>query len=335
MFSVHIHQASRAISVEIGTTILQAALDEGIDYPHGCQSGNCGACKSWLLAGDVELSAYSEFALTAAEREENLILACRAVPWSDCEISWCDADSAAMHPVRSIRCRVEQIESLTPDIVSIKMSMLFADRLEFSPGQFVAVTFQGMPTREYSIASRAQDNFLEFYVRKIDGGAVSPFIAEHLRPGELATVEGPFGTMYFRNDCEGPVLALAGGSGLSAIQPIVIEALNRDPNRQVCLYHGVRDEVDIYRSELFNDLQMQHDNFDYQPVLSNPGRPVEQHVGMLADVLDSHLGFADNVVAYIAGPLPMVNSCAQVLRRNGVPGDRLFADPFFTQADRA
>lgn len=34
------------ILVDEGNTILEAALDQGIDFPHGCRSGNCGACKS-------------------------------------------------------------------------------------------------------------------------------------------------------------------------------------------------------------------------------------------------------------------------------------------------
>ena len=34
------------IIVDDGNTILESALDQGIDFPHGCRTGNCGACKS-------------------------------------------------------------------------------------------------------------------------------------------------------------------------------------------------------------------------------------------------------------------------------------------------
>jgi hypothetical protein len=40
------------------------ALDAGIGYPFGCQSGNCGACKSHLVKGEVTMEGYSEFALS-------------------------------------------------------------------------------------------------------------------------------------------------------------------------------------------------------------------------------------------------------------------------------
>ncbi len=85
-FSVTIEQAAVPITVEIGQTILEAAIGVGIPYPHGCRSGNCGACKSRLISGEVEMSPYSEFALTADERDNGLVLACRSVPWEDAEI---------------------------------------------------------------------------------------------------------------------------------------------------------------------------------------------------------------------------------------------------------
>ncbi len=97
----------------MGRTILETALARGIDYPHGCRSGNCGACKSVLHTGEVEMSPYSEFALTAEEKDRGLILACRSVPWSDCEISPIDEDEAEVHASRNLNCRVAELVQAT------------------------------------------------------------------------------------------------------------------------------------------------------------------------------------------------------------------------------
>ncbi|WP_295071176.1 2Fe-2S iron-sulfur cluster-binding protein [Tabrizicola sp.] len=78
----------RTIAVPDGQTILSAALDAGIDYPHGCKSGRCGRCKSRLLGGQVDHLDHTRFALTAEEREAGLILACRAVPVTDAKVAW-------------------------------------------------------------------------------------------------------------------------------------------------------------------------------------------------------------------------------------------------------
>ena len=69
---VRIAQADRTIDVPTGATILEAALDAGLSYPFGCQSGNCGACKSHLVKGEVTMGSYSEFALSDEEKARAL-----------------------------------------------------------------------------------------------------------------------------------------------------------------------------------------------------------------------------------------------------------------------
>ena len=332
MFDVHIRQSEQTIKVEIGSTILETALAAGIDYPHGCRAGNCGGCKSRIHSGDVELSPYSEFALSQEEYQDGLILACRAVPWSDCEISWCDPDDDVIHPVKSLTCQVTAMERLTRDIVSVKLKIAKNEEFCFSSGQFVYVSFEGFPRREYSIAS-FEDGELEFYIRRIEGGSVSTFVWDHLLLGETVQVKGPHGNMYHRPNHEGPVLCIAGGSGLSAIQSVAMEAARTDSLRPVYLYHGVRDEPDIFRAEIFTELSRNCDKFRYIPVLSEPTQNYDRRTGMLSDVLDQDFKKDENFMAYLAGPPPMVRSCTEILHRIGVNSMNIHADPFFTEAD--
>ena len=104
-FKVRIAQADRTIDVPTGATILATALDAGIAYPFGCQSGNCGACKSHLVKGEVTMEGYSEFALSDEEKARGLILACRAVPWEDSEVAWLEEDDLIVHPRRLLDCQ--------------------------------------------------------------------------------------------------------------------------------------------------------------------------------------------------------------------------------------
>ncbi|MBM3533803.1 MAG: 2Fe-2S iron-sulfur cluster binding domain-containing protein, partial [Alphaproteobacteria bacterium] len=46
--TVRIRQWPKPIGLEPGQVVLEAALNAGIPYPFGCQSGNCGSCKSML-----------------------------------------------------------------------------------------------------------------------------------------------------------------------------------------------------------------------------------------------------------------------------------------------
>ena len=53
-YNVTISPSGRQFKVDIGTTVLEAALDQGIVLPYGCKDGACGACKSLVTDGSVE-----------------------------------------------------------------------------------------------------------------------------------------------------------------------------------------------------------------------------------------------------------------------------------------
>ena len=94
-YQVKIRGTDKVVKVGKDETILEAALAADIDYPFGCQSGTCGSCKSQLLAGEVELEDYSDLALTDDERAQGQILACSAVPVTDCEVAWLETEETS------------------------------------------------------------------------------------------------------------------------------------------------------------------------------------------------------------------------------------------------
>jgi CDP-4-dehydro-6-deoxyglucose reductase len=100
-FTAYIPQAGRNIPVKPDQTLLAAALASGIDYPHSCRSGRCGACKSRLASGSVTLLPHTRFSISDAEKAAGLILACRAILESDVTVTWSRADEDADLPTRA------------------------------------------------------------------------------------------------------------------------------------------------------------------------------------------------------------------------------------------
>lgn len=88
MSKVAIRNTAVTIDCAPEQTVLHAALGAGIDFPYICASGNCGACLSELHAGEVAMLAYGDGALSAAQRQDGKVLACRAQPRSDLDITW-------------------------------------------------------------------------------------------------------------------------------------------------------------------------------------------------------------------------------------------------------
>ncbi len=63
-------------------TVLETALDAGIDMPFSCTVGGCGTCRVRLVEGHVAMEEPN--CLTADERTQGYVLACVARPASPC-----------------------------------------------------------------------------------------------------------------------------------------------------------------------------------------------------------------------------------------------------------
>ncbi|MGR6860301.1 2Fe-2S iron-sulfur cluster-binding protein [uncultured Aliivibrio sp.] len=71
----------KEFSIKEGQTILDAALESGINYPNRCQVGACAMCLCKKLEGEVEYDL--EPLLTDKEQQEGWVFACQATAKSD------------------------------------------------------------------------------------------------------------------------------------------------------------------------------------------------------------------------------------------------------------
>ncbi len=319
-----------------GETILESMLQAGVAFPHNCQSGNCGACKCELVDGDTLELPYSEYALSAEERSRNLILACRTQVWGDCSVRLLPADEMVLHPSRVMRCRVAHITELTHDIRGLELVIESGGPYGFSPGQHARLKFgPGIPERSYSMASLPDQPKLEFYVRQVPRGQASGYAFTNLRVGAEVTVSGPLGNAYLREQHRGPLLALAGGSGLAPIKSIVDAALAAEPTRTVHCYFGVRDERDVFLESYFRELSRRHPNFRLEVVLSQPSGATPRRTGTVVDAATKDFRELDGFKAYVAGPPAMVESAQRELENKGLAPRDIHADAFYSQAEDA
>ncbi len=328
---IEIRQSGRTIAVPEGVTILEAALSEGIAYPHGCRSGRCGSCKSRLVTGKVDLLNHSRFALSEEEKAQGLILACRAIPTTDVIVAWLGGDEETpSHPRRRLNCRVAAITDATHDIKRIQLAIDGTDPLAFAAGQYARLTFPGAPTRDYSMASSPDERALEFHIRRVPDGAATQRIHGLLKLDDPVMVEGPFGSSYLREQHAGPILCVAGGSGLAPIKGIVETAIARGMKQPIHVYFGARSERDLYLIDHFEGLAQRHHNLSFIPVLSDGPLGSRWRTGFVSDAVAKDVQDFDGWKAYVAGPPPMVEAAMQICTERGLRAEDLYADVFFT-----
>lgn len=329
-FSIQIPQAERAIAAPANRTILDSALAAGVDYPHGCRSGQCGACRSRLVSGQVEHLSHSDFALSTSDKALGFILPCRALPRSDASVAWTEQDDRALDlAVRRVRCRVSRVEPLTHDISLIGLEPATGRPLEYRAGQYARITADGLPARDYSMANGPGGSALEFHVRRIPGGAVSTQLTQALQVGDEVRVEGPHGHAYLRQRHAGPILAIGAGSGLAPMKAIVEAALARPVSSPVHLYFGARTARDLYLVDHFEGLAAARPAFHYSAVVSDETVPGRWR-GLVADVAAARLPELDGWKVYLAGGPAMIASAAERILQRGARIEDIHADVFFT-----
>jgi NAD(P)H-flavin reductase len=222
-----------------------------------------------------------------------------------------------------IAARVVAVESATHDIRILRLA---PERpFEFRAGQYARLRFPGHAPRDYSIACVPGGAHVEFHIRDSGAGA-SAHACRALKPGDVVSLEGPFGNAAFDETSTRPLLAIAGGSGLAPMGAVVEAALARDPVREVQLYFGVRGARDLYDEARFAALAARHPNFRFVPVLSMEEGHTIHRTGLVGDIVAADHPDLARFDVYLAGPPAMVTHVRDRLLDCGVPADRLFAD---------
>jgi len=319
------------VPVEAGDTILASLIRAGVAFPFSCQAGNCGTCKCELISGDVFELEYSEHALSAEERAKGVILACRTQVWDDTVVRRLDTEELVLHPSRVMRCRVVGLEDLTHDIKGLRLAIEAGGPIAFSAGQYAQLEFGPGLSRHYSMANTPDEPELSFHVRHMPGGRTSSHVAERLKVGDKVKVSGPLGVSYLREQHDGPVLLVAGGSGLAPMQSILETRLGRGYDAPVTLYFGVRSERDLYHETLLKGLAANHRNFRYHIVLSEQKGEKGRRYGLVHEALAADLKDSDGLMVYLAGPPVMVEAASALLAERGLAPRQIHADAFYNQ----
>jgi ferredoxin-NADP reductase len=189
------------------------------------------------------------------------------------------------------------------------------------PGQHVDIRLTAedgyQAERSYSIASAPHASTIELAVERLDDGEVSAYLSDVLVPGDQLELRGPIGG-YFTWTVKdgGPVLLVAGGSGVAPLMSIIRERFAQGSTVPMRLIYSSRswDEI-IYRDEL-TELAARNDGFELVQTLTRHQPPGWDGYSRRIDreMLAATAYPADqSPLAYVCGPTALVESAAGLL----------------------
>lgn len=182
--------------------------------------------------------------------------------------------------------------------------------------------------RSYSIASPPEGHALSLTVERIDDGEVSPYLVDEVRAGDQFEVRGPVGGYFtWRVQDGGPLLLLAGGSGLVPLMAMLRHHAARDSTVPASLLVSVRGLEDLlYRDELsaFTGIEVSIALTRERPVgWSGFGRRVDAE--MLTAIGP---GPSQRPRIFVCGPTAFVEHVADLLIELGHPPLAIRAERF-------
>ncbi|GAA4199320.1 globin domain-containing protein [Actinocatenispora rupis] len=200
--------------------------------------------------------------------------------------------------------------------------------MPYRAGQYVYVETMHEPRhwRRYSIATAPRPGgVLEFHVRAVSVGVVSPALVWKLRPGDMVRVSEPAGRLTLPPPGR-DVVCLCGGTGLAPVRALVEATPAGGWDRWVHLFVGARTPDGLYDLPALSALAESRPWLRVIPVVS--GDPTyDGETGTLCDVLARRAPWDDHDFV-LSGSPAMTRAALRVLGALGVPLARVRYDPF-------
>lgn len=319
-----------------GETVLERALKESIAYPHDCTVGTCGSCRTRLISGKVEAITPFGYTLSKEELEAGYILACQAVPRSDLVLEVeIGADNNVAAETR--KGQLVGLDDLTHDIKRARWAL--DAPLRYRAGQYMNVRWNGGDEhRSYSFAAAPlADGRTEVstFIRHVPGGAFTDLVFKGDAAAATYEIDGPHGNFWLR-DGTGPIICIAGGSGLAPLISLLEDAMKRRVRRDCVLLFGGREARDIYASDAIAEIRSGWTaGFDFWPILSQERAEGFRH-GMVTDFVPAALErLGPGAHGYMCGPPAMIDAGIKALTGHGIPLADIHYDKFTDASTRA
>lgn len=189
--------------------------------------------------------------------------------------------------------------------------------IKFNSGQHISLGIGDKgQTREYSIYSGANENFIEVLIKEVDDGLVS----KQLKKVDIGTnirFSGPVGYFQLNEDelDNTKYLFIASGTGIAPFHSFI----KTFPDINYHLIHSVR-----YGFEAYEKNDYQRNRFTLCTSRDDKG----DYFGRVTEYLKENPISSDTQV-YLCGNCDMIHDAYDILLDQGIPSDNLHSEVYF------
>lgn len=237
---------------------------------------------------------------------------------------------------------VVEHQRLLDDLAVIRLKT--DGEIPYFPGQYVSVQIPQRPKLWRYLSPAIPSNpygEIEFHVRRVSGGWVSPAMVTETTVGDRWSISPPLGGMNVDRAAGADVLMIAGGTGLAPLRAQVMEMAQRSNNPRVHLFVSGTYPCDLYDVDTLWQLSLSNPWLTVVPVTEKPENPWwysgprrelpwgmhHRLNGQVGKVITQFGSWADRQIQ-ISGSPSMVRTTLYALRKVGTPMEHIQHDPF-------
>lgn len=316
--------------VKGGSSLLDTLRSEKIFIPSACGGkGTCGYCKVVVLEGGGPVLATEKPLLTKEELEVNTRLSCQCKVKQNIKIQIPEV----LFNVKEYDVIVDKMEQLTSTIKMLRFD-LGQEEINFKAGQYVqlkAPAYEGNDEevyRAYSLASSVNDKHAIELLIGFTGGIATTYVHQHLKEGDTAHINGPYGDFYYHEDDGGPVILAGAGTGMAPIVSILQYMADNNIMREIIFFFGARSRDDLFLLDRIKGFEEKL-NLKFIPTLSREESPDwKGEKGRVPNAIDKYIESGEAYSAYLCGSPAMIDSIVEALLKKNVPEEKIYFDKF-------
>jgi NAD(P)H-flavin reductase len=229
------------------------------------------------------------------------------------------------------RARLEEKLDLNDKFIQFSFELIKPHRLEFQAGQYVSVKVNEQGERRcYSIISTPEiDHRFNLLVDISPDGIGSRFF-KNIQFGAEIDILAPVGRFVIPDDLAvDDLVFVAIGAGIAPFKSMIEDQLrNKQDQRQITLYWGMRHPEDLFWLDELEDLDDSFANFHFHPTLSQAPTAWTLCRGRVTDCLSVH-SLSANAAYFLCGNKQMVSDVTALLIGQGVNKELVFIEKFY------
>jgi len=364
--------SERSLVVPVGGKLLNALTARKIYVPSACGGGGtCGTCRLQVVSGGGDVLPTERSLLNRREVREGFRLSCQ-VPVKDnmeirvppeifdvqrweCRVRSNDSVATFIKELILELPAGENVNFRAGGYIQVEAPPHRLDFGNFTIGDEYRTDWERLGlfnlssrvtepvTRAYSMANYPEEEgIIMLNVRialpppgktGLPPGAMSSWIY-NLKPGDPVTISGPYGE-FFARETGNEMVFIGGGAGMAPMRSHIFDQLERlDAKRRITYWYGARSLREMFYTDEFDRLAVEHENFDWTVALSDP-QPEDEWQGpqgfihqVVYDLYLKNHPAPEDCEYYICGPPLMLDAVLKMLDGLGVEPENILYDDF-------